>query len=253
MKKIIKIASLVVIFVLSVTINVYAAEPNAEVTLTPSATTAKVGETVTITVSAKCATKIEGIDSTLSWDNTKLELTNQDSLAANGFISMSGADDSTGKFKLSVLYGGSGETPTEAAFATLTFKVLDGAVANEKLTVALSEVEVGDSNDDWFEVNVQNVEITIVTEDGGNEPVEKPDEPEEKPTEKPDEQPEEKPTETPNDSTKNEENKDTSKDNTIADKTINHAGVANYAIIIFALAIITIALYAKCRTYKDIK
>ena len=161
MKKCKKIALLVIVFLLSTTLNVFADGASANITLTPSPATAKAGDTVTVTLSAECATKIEGIDSTLSWDNTKLQLTNQDALATNGYISMSGVDESTGEFKLSVLYNGSGDAPTQTDFATLNFKLLEAVTANEKLAITLSKIEVGDSDDAWIAVGDKTIELTV--------------------------------------------------------------------------------------------
>ena len=82
--------------------------------LATSASGSSATSSVTITLSANCATGIEGIDSTLQYNKTKLKLTNEGTLAATGFTSMSGTDQSTGEFKLSVLYTDTAETPTSA-------------------------------------------------------------------------------------------------------------------------------------------
>lgn len=233
MKKYIKIELLLLIFVISITFNVYAVNTTAELTLTPSATEVKIGDIVTIMVSAKCATKVEGFDSILTWDKTKLELTNLESLGTNGFISVSENDESTGKFKLSVLYGGSGETPTEANFATLSFKVLDSATVKEKLAVTLSEIEVGDANDSWIAVQDKTIELTVIADVPPLEGENNPSKEEQKLT---------------------EEIKSTQKnDTTIADKPINNAGLRNYVLVITLGIVVTIVLYMKCRKYQDIK
>jgi len=167
MKRCKKIILLALIFILSLSLNVYADSPSAEITFTQSATSVKPGETITISLTAKCATGIEGIESILEWDKTKLEFTNAESLAATGYTSMSDFDDATGKFSLSLFYTGA-ETPTNAKFAELKFKVLTGVNAEEELSVKLSNIELGDSNDDW--ITIEDKEI--ITKVAGNTPEE---------------------------------------------------------------------------------
>ncbi len=165
MKNCKKIALLAIVFVLSAVLNVNAAdyaEPSAvNVTLTPSATQIKSGETVTVSLSAKCATGIEGIDSTLEYDKTKLQLTE---VAAKGFTSMSG-EDGDGNYKLSVLYTDAAAAPTEAKFVTLTFEALNTVVEDETLSIKLKGIELGDSDDEWFKVEDKEVIITVVAEE----------------------------------------------------------------------------------------
>lgn len=157
-----KIALIAIMLILLTTLNVYAGV--VEVTSTVSSTEVKVGDTVTITLDAKFATGIEGIDATLEYDTTKLKLTNESALAASNFTSMSGTNDATGDFKLSVLYTGSGAAPTEATFATLTFEVLNTVTVNETLTIKLSELEIGDSEDNWVELDDIITTLTVVEE-----------------------------------------------------------------------------------------
>ena len=157
-----KIALITIMFILLATLNVYAGI--VEVTSTVSSTEVKVGDTVTVTLLAKFATGIEGIDATLEYDNTKLKLTNESALAASNFTSMSGTNDATGEFKLSVLYTGSGAAPTEATFATLSFEVLDTVTVNEKLDIKLSGIEIGDSEDNWVELDDIVTTLTVVEE-----------------------------------------------------------------------------------------
>ena len=157
-----KIALIAIMFILLSTLNVYAGI--VEVTSTVSSREVKVGDTVTVTLAAKFGTGIEGIDATLDYDTTKLKLTNESALAASDFTSMSGTNDATGDFKLSVLYTGSGAAPTEATFATLTFEVLNTVTVSETLTIKLSEMEIGDSDDNWVELDDQTITLTVIEE-----------------------------------------------------------------------------------------
>ena len=285
MKKCKKIVLLCIIFLLSVTLNVNAADyantptgATTEIVLTPSATEVKVGDTIKITVLAKCEKGIEGVDATLEYDKTKLQFTNSENLATTGFISMSGLDESTDTFKVSVLYSGQGAAPKETDIAVLSFKVLESATVNEKLSVKLSEIEIGDSNDEWTNILDKEVVIAVTQEqkpdngeekpDGGEEKPdggeEKPEGGEEKPEggeEKPDggeekpEDGEEKPDggeEKPEGGEENSEKEET-KEPTIADKPIDYAGSNTYSILgIVAIAIIAIVLYIKSKKYNDI-
>lgn len=231
-----KIAFILIIFILSTVFNVYAADyvvdptypthPTAEVTLTQSSTTTKVGETITITISAKCQTGIEGLDAILEYDKTKLEYVGLE--AKNYFTSYSDIDEGTGEFIFSVLYGEIGapkEAPNEAVLATVSFKVLDTATGNEKLTIKLSEIQVIDPEEACIEVNNQQVTLTII----GNQDPEGGD-------------PE----------GGNPEDGET-KDPTIADKPINDAGIETYGILAIGIAIVLSVLYVKNKKYRDVK
>lgn len=259
MKNYKRIALLVIIFILSTVLNVYAADYDtpdgtAQVTLTPSTTEVKAGDTVTVTLSAQCETGIEGIDSTLEYDKTKLELSSE--IAASGFTSMSGEDSVSGEYQLSVLYTDTTDAPTQANFVTLTFKVLDGVTADETLSVKLTGIEVGDSDDEWLTVENKEVTLTVVenapvedddkTAEDGDTPAEDDD----TPTEGEDTPVEDENKSTEEDTPKNEE----TKDNTTANKPINNAGLEGFAsIAIVGIVILAIVFYAKCRKYRDVK
>lgn len=165
MRKYIKILLLSLIFILASILNVYAADVNTEsganITATADKTDVKVGNTVTINLLANCSSGIEGIDSTLEYDKTKLEL--QSVNVGSKFSNMSGTDDATGKYKLTVI-SNSTESLTSETFATLTFKVLETAKKDEKLTITLSEIELGDSNDEWKTIADKNVTLTVKEE-----------------------------------------------------------------------------------------
>ena len=133
MKKCKKIILLLVMFILVMSINVYATDSSkstAEITVTPSKTTVEVGETITVTISAKSEKEIAGVAGILNWDKSKLEFTNSSEIANEGFESASGEDAVTGEYKL-YLYGYS--FPKQADIAKLSFKVLEKASVDEIL------------------------------------------------------------------------------------------------------------------------
>lgn len=235
-----KIVLLLIIFVLSSTLNVFAdnGATNAEVRFTTTTKELKVGETVEITLVAKCETGISGLDSTLSWDKTKLELTNQSQLEST---TMSGVDESTGKFKLSVF--ASTETSDEVELVKVSFKVLETATPGEELNIALSDIELYDNNVDTVNIEDKTVTLTVADKETPK------DDDEENPPKDDDE-------ETPSKDDDEEQQKDDDKkkeDTTEADKEINHAGIEEVIpIVIVAIALVTIALYVKSKKYNGI-
>ena len=74
---------------------------------------------------------------------------------------MSGIDEATGLYKLTVI-SNSTDTLTQANFATITFKVLETVTEGEELLVKLSEIEIGDSNDEW--TTIEDRQITLKLE-----------------------------------------------------------------------------------------
>ena len=241
-----KIALLAIIFIMSTVLNVYAADPettsSAEVIITPSATTAKKGETVTVTIVAKYTDGIEGFDGVLSWDATKLEFTNAPEINESTGGLSDFFEGETGKFLLTKM--ASSTTKDELKVATLKFEVLDSAEVDEKLTVSISDIEVGGYNG---EIEDKTITLTVVEEtkpEGGEQ---KPEGGEQKPEggEQKPEGGEQKP---------GDKNPEQPKDDTTAKKPINNAGLNTYVLIgIMAIVFISIALYAKCRKYRDVK
>lgn len=160
-KKIALMAMMVIIAVIATTTNVYAGL--AEIFVTTTQQEVSVGDEVTVVLKAKCGLGIEGIDSTLEYDNTKLKLvTAVGSAAANGYADFSGIDELTGEYKLSILYNMNGAAPTEADFAILKFEVLEAAQVNENLTIKLSNIEFGDSTDEWGTLEDSQLTIKVV-------------------------------------------------------------------------------------------
>ena len=288
MKSIKKIVTLLIIFVLSATLNVHAeGESTGEITLTPSATEVNPGDEVTIILNSKCQTGIGGLDSILDWDNSKVEFTNQSE------FQLSGIDDETGKFVFSVLYNGDA---TEAELAILKFTVSDTVNAGETIIIKFSEIELIDVNYNDITLADEEIVLTVAGDDqnsgegegtqtpgegegtqtpgegegtqtpGEGEGTQTPGEGEG--TQTPGEGEgtqtpgEGEGTQTPGEGEgtqtpdKNEENTKPSdeEDKTIADKPINNAGIEQYALtLIFVTILVTVGLYIKCRSYSDIK
>lgn len=166
-----RILFLVIIFVIYTTSGVFAeASGTADVILEPSSTSLKVGETVTITVSANCENGVEGVNITLEYDKTKLEFTNvNEVIQETGNMSGFEGAGNNGKFKLSAVCSTT-ETQKETKVATLKFKVLGTATVDEILSVKLSEIEVYDSNLDTFTMEDKVVTLKVVASEEENNP-----------------------------------------------------------------------------------
>lgn len=272
-KKIALIMMLMMTIVISSTINVYAGL--AEITLKASSTEVHVGDKVTISFNAKCGLGVQGIDGVLKYDKTKLKLLTEEGKAAGtGYMDCSGVDGQSGEYKLSVIYNGSDEAPKETNFATLEFEVLSAANVNDNLTIKLTDIEFGDSLEDWGTLEDSAVTIKVVktneptdkpTEDPSNKPTEDPtDKPTEDPSNKPTEDPSDKPTENPSDKPTNKPSdkpsnntttggNNTNKDNSTANKDIPKAGLNSVlATGIVTVTIVAIIMYRKNNKYRDI-
>lgn len=266
MKNCKKIALLAILFILSMALNVYAADYTgdvaAAVTVTQSATTAKIGETVTVIIVARCEEGIEGFDGVLTWNATKLELTNAAEVieSTGGLSDFSG--ETTGEFLLTKM--ASSSTKDELNVATLNFKVLDEVEVNEKIEVVLSEIEVGDSNENYITLEDQTIEITVIDDEtiedddtpGDEEQVpgdeeQEPDDEEQVPDDE--EQTPNDEEQTPSDEEQKPSDNEEEKDPTIADKPINNAGLATFAPIAVIGIVIAIVFYEKYRKYRDVK
>ena len=219
-----KIVLMVIVFLLCLTMKAYAGV--TEVNLKTSSTEVKLGEKVTVTVSAVRGNGIEGFDAVLEYDKTKLKLTNEGSLAGENYSSLSGTDDLTGEFRVSLMYIGSGDGPAEADIAKLEFEVLDGAKVDDILSVKLTDIQLIDSELTGTEVEDKEVQIKVIKEEtpGGNTN-----------------------TNTPSGNT------NTPGQNNNASGDYPYAGTGNIAfIIISVVTIIAIAMYLKIKKYRDI-
>lgn len=224
-----KIALILLIIMIATTLKVYAG--TTEVKLTASSTKVKVGDTITVTLSGTRGNGIEGFDAVLKYDKTKLELTNENQLAGEGFQSLSGTDDLTGEFKLSLMYTGSGTGPTtETNLAQLKFKVLDGAKVDEVLPIELTGIKVIDSELNGTDVENKKVELTVIknsTTPGGN-------------------------TNTP-DPGGNTNNPNPGGNNNPSENYPYAGTKSSISIIAFVVAIIAVAIYMRINKYRDIK
>lgn len=249
MRKKFKIILLSLVLLIVGGLKIYAATGTAELTINTSKTEAKVDETVTFNVVVNCETGIEGFDATLEYDDSKLELQNVN--VDNKFSNMSGKDEATGEYKLTVILN-TVETVTQAKVATIDFKVLESAKVGDKITVKISDIEVGDAEEEWFQLEDENATIEVVELiNEGNKPGdEEPGNGENKPStegEKTDEDESKPGTEDEKANTNNPE-----KDKTQADKEIDKTGIENYVLVVIGImAICSYIFYKKYQKYKN--
>lgn len=246
-----KIALMVMVFIMLSTLNVFA--ETGDILLDVSSKEIKTGDKVKVTLSAKLATGIEGIDATLQFDKTKLKLTNESSLATDDFLSMSGTNDLTGDFKLSILYTGTSVAPTESNFAILEFEVLDTVTDKETLDIKLYEIEIGDSEDNWIEIEDKIITLIVTEEQDTDNGIEDENQDAIDDEQNKDDENQELTDNEQNQDNENQEvnNSEENKDDTIADKIFNKAGLKHYSLI-FGLIVAVIIISKKVNEYKDI-
>ncbi len=226
MRKYLKITILAIVLALLATLNVYAAENN--ITLDPSATEVKAGDTFEVVISMKCEEDFQGLTGVLEYDKTKLELEG----VTNGknFKDLN-AENSEGEYVVSILTN-TASPITEGDLQTLKFKVLDEVKEGESLNVTLSGInfKVGE---DKVTVEDQVATVKVVVNATGTDEKDNPDD-----TEKPD----------------NTAGENTNKpvDNTQANKDINYTGLEDYTFAIIAgIVLVAFISYIKYRQYKN--
>ncbi len=157
-KKIIVSIIMMCVVVLNIT-SVNAATGSAN--LVASNTSVKAGETFTVTLSVNCEDGINGIDTTYSYDEDKLELVsanvagnNWASLGVNGTIQV--ICNSTEKITSDNVY-------------VLTFKVKDNAQVGSTAKVNTTDIKVdSDITSSSFTENAKTVNINIISENSNN-------------------------------------------------------------------------------------
>lgn len=249
MKKSLKITLLVMIILLLSFTKVQAG--NASITLTPSKTEAKAGETITVKILVKCETGIDAMDSTLKYNKQQLKLGTN---TVNGsYQNISGENASTGEYKLSFLYNDQ-ESPKEVEIVELSFEVLEDVNAGDTIEISLSDIQINDSENKWIEIGSQSTTVKVVsatsggeqngntpsggeqngnTSSGGNQDGNTPSGGEQ------------------NGNTPSGNN--TNKDNTTSKDPLTYAGLETYTFVIIAgVILVATVAYSKYKQYKNI-
>jgi len=260
------IIGVTILLILTSTIAIYA-NTGSTVTLQASETKIIAGQTFTVKVHAESPDKINGIDTTYSYDTEKLELVGKPVCDSN-FASL-GAE---GEITLI-----SNSTTVESAdLYTLTFKVKEGVAVGSTATISLGEALLSTfaETDSEHTIPTQKITITVI-EIKEEPPVGGEGEDEEDPPVKEEEKenPPVKEEEKKDPPVKEEEKKDPpveeekkeqegttvvvgngEKDKTTANKEIPKAGLNTLLVMtLFIVAIVAIIMHRKNKKYQDIK
>lgn len=191
--KLILIMSIMIIMIINITTTYAVSTYGVYLTINPK--TIKVGETFTVTLSAKCEDGINGIDTTYEYDKNMLELVSANVVDAKKWASL-GIDN-----QITVICN-SIEKIKEADIYQLTFKVKEtvkpGTTIKIKTTDILLDSDAVTNSEHTITAKELIISVAEISnpENTGDKPEEKPDtdpNPEDKPDQKPDTDPSENP------------------------------------------------------------
>lgn len=159
MKKRIIVSMMILCMIVFSISTVHAATGSAE--LTASKTSVKAGETFTVTLSLKCEDGLNGVDTSYSYNQEKLELVSAN-VANSNWASM-GVDQN-----IQLICNNQSTIKSDDVYV-LTFKVKDNVAAGTKIEISTSEIKVdSDVSASNFIEAAKTVEITVPSE-GSNE------------------------------------------------------------------------------------
>lgn len=156
MKKVL-ISILAMIFIISMAITVNAA--TGSISSGASSDSVLKGKTFTVTLAGVSDTPIDGMYTKLTYDKSVLELVSK--------TPASGYGDNSGDGEILITNNSSSTSPTSGTLYTLTFKVLDSAVAGEtKISFSGSELHLNDNGTiSQLAANIDAVTITVKADD----------------------------------------------------------------------------------------
>ena len=207
----------------------------------------KIGETFTVTLSANCNDGINGIDTTYSYDENKLELVSAEVADSKNWANL-GTDN-----QITVICN-STETITEADIYILTFKVKENVIAGDTAIISTTEILLDSDAETNSEIMIdaKELSITVASEEEENPPTNPDDDSN---TENPDNDT----TEKPDDNSQNgqQNNIITSKpgdiDNLVSADKLPYTGTNLMIILgIIGLTILAIVFYKINKKYKNI-
>lgn len=189
MKKKIKILGVMIILISTLVLTVNAA--NAAVNLN-SATQAKAGDTFIVTLNASYEEGINGIEGTLSYDEDKLELTENFQIVNTLNWSVLNEPVAEG-LNLAIVCNSTSKI-TSADILKIEFKVKDTVTVGDTAKISLKDITIdGDTANSTQELGTKEIKISIVEQ--------QPTDPGENPGDNPSEEPGENPNDTPQDIT----------------------------------------------------
>ena len=207
----------------------------------------KIGETFTVTLSANCNDGINGIDTTYSYDENKLELVSAEVADSKNWANL-GTDN-----QITVICN-STETITEADIYILTFKVKENVIAGDTAIISTTEILLDSDAETNSEIMIdaKELSITVASEEEENPPTNPDDDSN---TENPDNDT----TEKPDDNSQNgqQNNIITSTpgdiDNLVSADKLPYTGTNLMIILgIIGLTILAIVFYKINKKYKNI-
>lgn len=259
--KLILIISIIVIMVINITTSYAASTYGVYLTINPK--TIKVGDTFTVTLSAKCEDGINGIDTTYEYDENMLELVSANVVDTKKWASL-GVDN-----QITVICN-STEKIKEADIYELTFKVKETVKPGTTIKIKTTDILLDSDAATNSEYTITAKELTISVEETSNpenpdnKPEEKPDpNPDDKPDQKPDTDPSGKPDNKPDDKPATNPNNNgeditvtvngKDNDNTLSSDKLPMAGTKLIIpVVIFGLIILSYILHRLYVKYKNI-
>ena len=170
MKKQIFIISIILFILFGTILNTVNAvdAASATVTLAPSKTEVKPGDTFTVTVSATCTNNFEGVDSFLVYDKENLEYNGTSSANSNwGSILAEDvsnvAEHAANGYQYSLAAAASDAKASDSVMV-ISFKVKDNATANATAKIALNGIKVFEGNQEKtaHEVGTKETSVKII-------------------------------------------------------------------------------------------
>lgn len=255
MKKKLSIIAVIMLLILSICVNVQAAS-KASITLKVSNAKIKVGDTFTVTLSATCDEGINGIDTTYTYDDKKLELVSANVSDSKKWISF-GNDNA-----ITVMSNTSSKITNSEIFV-LTFKIKENVKEGDKIEITTTKTMLDSdaATNSQYMIDGGKVEIIVASETTGNggqstntgdKPIEK-----EPNVENPRGEENQK-----NPDNEKEENTflvktsagNSAKESTKANQSIPYAGIGiSIILVVVAVLGISILIYIQYRKLKDIK
>lgn len=218
MKKQIKILILVMALVLTSISSVNAADAIA--TLRLSSTEVEKGGTFTVILNVACEEGINGLITTASYDETKLELTKSEIIDTSRWINLGE------NLKFEIIHNSS-DTQTSVDMVKLTFNIKDSAESGTKAKVTFSDI-VLDSDagtNSTKQIGTKEIEVSVKEKQTSG-------------------QPGENPTDKESDTNKN--------NNTESENKIPNTGMTSNISAISIIAVLSFIFLIKYNNYKEI-
>lgn len=161
-RKLISILSIITLLTTLVSLNVNAADATA--TFKADKTTVEAGGTFTVTLQLKYADGLSGAETNITYDATKLELT--DRKEGNSSTTGMPTEMESGKYNIALMES----ADTAELSYVLTFKVKDTVSVGDTLTISTEEITVVDKDiKDLPNISKQSVTVTVASASSGNE------------------------------------------------------------------------------------